>query len=79
MQNPNAEFAVMPITISNDDVDNVVVTTYSGAVARGVVVTDDGSPPPFRAEQVQVFAQPMEPTDDVHADWTEPHQRRLHL
>ncbi len=61
MQNPNAEFAVMPITISNEDVDNVVVTTYTGAVARGVVVTDDGSPPPFRPEQAQVFAQMMEP------------------
>jgi hypothetical protein len=61
MQNPNAEFAVMPITISNEDLDNVVVTTYTGAVARGVVLTDDGSPPPFRSEQVQLFAQPMEP------------------
>ncbi len=61
MQNPNAEFAVMPITVSNDDVDNVMVTTHVGAVARGVVVTDDGQPPSFRPSQVQLFAQPMEP------------------
>jgi hypothetical protein len=60
MQNPNAEFAVMPITVSNDDLENLVVTTYTGAIARGIVVTDDGSPPPFRPEQVQVFAQPLE-------------------
>lgn len=62
MQNPNAEFAVMPITISNEDIDNVIVTTYTGAVARGVVMTDDGSAPPFRAEQVRLFAQQMEMT-----------------
>jgi hypothetical protein len=61
MQNPNAEFAVLPVTVTNEDIDNVVITTYTGAVARGVVVTDDGSPPPFRPEQVQVFAAMFEP------------------
>ena len=61
MQNPNAEFAVMPITVSNDDIDNVIVTTNVGATARGVIVTDDGQAPPFRANQVQVFAQTIEP------------------
>jgi hypothetical protein len=62
MQNANAEFAVMPITVGNDDIDNLTVTTNVGATVRGVVMTDDGSAPPFRPEQVQVFAQPMEPT-----------------
>lgn len=62
MPNPSGEFAVMPITVSNDDIDNLVVTTHAGAIARGVVVTDDGSAPPFRASQVQIFAQMMEPT-----------------
>jgi hypothetical protein len=61
MQNPNAEFAVLPVTVTNEDIDNVIITTYTGAVARGVVVTDDGSPPPFRPEQVQVFAAMFEP------------------
>ena len=61
MQNPNAEFAVVPVTVSNDDIDGLVVTTHVGAVARGVVITDDGQPPPFRPEQVQVSAQPLEP------------------
>ena len=61
MQNPNAEFAVMPITVGNDDIDGLLVTTHVGAVARGMVVTDDGQPPPFKATQVQVFAQMVEP------------------
>jgi hypothetical protein len=61
MQNPNAEFAVMPITVSNDDIDNVIVTTHVGAVARGALVTDDGQAPAFRPDQVQVFAQTIEP------------------
>jgi len=61
MQNPNAEFAVMPITVGNDDIDNVIVTTNVGAIARGVIVTDDGQAPPFRANQVQLFAQTIEP------------------
>ena len=61
MQNPNAEFAVMPLTVGNDDIDGLLVTTHVGAIARGMVTTDDGQPPPFRAAQVQVFAQMMEP------------------
>lgn len=56
------EFAVVPITVGNDDIDNVIITTSVGAVARGVVVTDDGSSPPFRPNQVQLFAQPAELT-----------------
>ena len=50
----------MPLTVGNDDIDNLIVTTHVGAIARGVVVTDDGSPPPFRGEQVQIFPQPMD-------------------
>jgi hypothetical protein len=74
MQNPNAEFAVMPITVSNDDIDNVIVTTHAGATARGVVITDDGQPPPVRPDQVQIFAQMMEPT----AMFVQPGQNRMH-
>src|SRR5688500_4517620 len=61
MQNPNAEFAAMPVTVGNDDIDGLLVTTHVGTVARGMVVTDDGQPPPFTATQVQVFAQMVEP------------------
>ncbi len=62
MQSPTAEFATLPITIGSEDVDNVIVTTHTGAVARGVVLTDDGSAPSFRAEQVQLFPGMLEPT-----------------
>jgi hypothetical protein len=57
MPNGAEEFAVMAITVGNEDVDNVLVTTSLGATARGVVITDDGSAPTFRPDQVQVFAQ----------------------
>lgn len=62
MPGANDEFAVMPITVGNEDIDNVFITTSAGATARGVVLTDDGAAPPFRPEQVQVFASPMEPS-----------------
>ena len=61
MPSGTSEFVVMPITVGNEDIDNVIVTTHVGAVARGVIVTDDGAPPPFRPEQVQLFPQPTEP------------------
>lgn len=57
MINGTDEFAVMPITVGNDDIENVIVTTSLGATARGVVVTDDGMAPTFRPEQVQIFPQ----------------------
>ena len=62
MQNPNAEFASMPLTIGSDDLENVMVITHTGATARGVVITDDGSAPTFRPEQVSIFPTMLEPT-----------------
>jgi hypothetical protein len=62
MQSPTAEFAIMPITVGSDDLDNVMVITHVGATARGVVMTDDGSPPAFRPEQVSIFPSMLEPT-----------------
>lgn len=56
-----AEFASMPITVGNDDIDNVMVATSLGATARGVIVTDDGSAPAFKPSQVNVLANPAEP------------------
>ncbi|MGE3488976.1 MAG: carboxypeptidase regulatory-like domain-containing protein [Vicinamibacterales bacterium] len=61
----NQEFAVLPVTVGSDDIDNLLVTTSVGATAKGVIMTDDGSPPPFRADQVQLFAQPQEPAMNV--------------
>ncbi len=61
MPGGTSEFVVFPLTVGNEDIDNVIVTTHVGAVARGVIVIDDGTPPPFRPEQVQLFPQPTEP------------------
>ena len=60
MPNGAEEFAVVAVTVGNDDIDNLIVTTSLGATARGMVVTDDGSAPTFRPDQVQVFAQPID-------------------
>ena len=58
MPGANDEFATVPITVGSDDIDNLIVTTAVGATVRGVIVMDDGTPPPFRHDQVQVFAHP---------------------
>jgi hypothetical protein len=60
MPGVNSEFATLPVNVGNDDIDNLFVTTSAGATLNGVVVTDDGSVPPFRPDQVQIFAQPAE-------------------
>ena len=61
MPNANSEFATVKVTVGNDDIDNLIVTTSVGATARGVVLTDDGSVPTFRADQVSIFPSPAEP------------------
>lgn len=61
MPSATSEFATMKVTVGNDDIDNLIVTTSVGATARGVVMTDDGSVPTFRADQVNIFPQPAEP------------------
>lgn len=73
MGNATSEMASMPITVANEDIDNVILTTSPGAIARGVIVTEDGSAPPFRADQVSVFAAPAEPT----AMFVNPGQNRI--
>ena len=55
------EFAALPITVGSEDIENVIVSTAAGAVARGVVVTDTGEPPAFRPDQIQLFASTPEP------------------
>ena len=56
------EVAAMPITVGNEDIDNLIVVSAPTATARGVVMTEDGSAPTFRTDQVNVFAGPAEPT-----------------
>ena len=57
---PTDEFAVMPVTVGNEDIENLIVATSPGATIRGVVLTDDGTPPTFRPDQVQIFASPVD-------------------
>ena len=62
MPGANSEFAVMPVTVGNEDIDNLFVTTGVGATVTGVITTDDGSVPSFRADAVQIFAQQVDPS-----------------
>ena len=60
-----AEFAHMRIVVGQDDLNNVLLVTSRGAVARGVVVSDDGSELPFKPAQVMVMAQPIDPENTM--------------
>ena len=62
MPGPDQESAEMAITVGNDDIDNVMLVTSVGATARGIIQTDDGSPPPFRFDEVRIGASPIDPT-----------------
>lgn len=62
MPGANSEFASLSVTVGNEDIDNLIVSTATGATARGMIVTDDGSSPPFRHDQVQIFPQTLDPT-----------------
>jgi hypothetical protein len=78
MPTPDAEFANMRITVGADNLDNVLLVTSRGAIARGLVTTDEGTPPPMRPEQLTLFARPADPDammmapgdNKVHPDWT---------
>jgi hypothetical protein len=61
MPSATSEFANMKITVGSEDLDNLIVTTAAGSTRKGVVMTDDGSAPPFRADQVSIFPSPAEP------------------
>jgi hypothetical protein len=74
MPSASSEFAVMKITVGNDDIDNVIITTSVGATARGVVLTDDGSVPSFRPDQVSIFPGSVEPGGMVFGG---PNQNRI--
>jgi protocatechuate 3,4-dioxygenase beta subunit len=65
MPGQTGEFATMPITVGNEDIDGVLISTSLGATARGVIITDDATPPPFRFDQVQVFASSTEPGNQM--------------
>jgi hypothetical protein len=62
MPTATSEMAMMSVVVGNDDIDNLIVATAVGAVARGMVLTDDGSIPTFRPDQISIFPGPAEPT-----------------
>lgn len=61
MGTATSEMAALTVNVGNEDIDNLIVSTSVGAIARGVVVTDDGSAPTFRPDQVNIFPGPMDP------------------
>ena len=75
---PDAEFANVHVTVGSTDIDGVLVMTAPGAIARGVITTDEGTPPPVLPEQVSIFARPIDPepvpmfggNSGVKPDWT---------
>ena len=78
MPTTDAEFANLRVTVGADNLDNVLLVTSRGAIARGIVTTDEGTAPPMRPEQVSLFARMTEPDTmmmmpgeaKVHPDWT---------
>jgi hypothetical protein len=76
-QGRDAEFASLRVTVGTADIDGLLLTTAPGAIARGVVTTDEGVPPPLQPEQLTLIGRPLDPTpmpmfgnSTVSADWT---------
>lgn len=61
MPSANSEFANMKVAVGNDDLDNLIITTSAGSTVKGMVMTDDGSMPSFRPDQVSIIPSPAEP------------------
>jgi hypothetical protein len=74
----DAEVARVEVQVNGEDVRDVFVVTGRAGIIRGRIVSDDGSPLPFRPGQLRLFAQPSDPTRPmmgmrppiVHDDWT---------
>lgn len=74
----NTEVARLDVQIDGEDVRDLLVVTGRSGIIRGRVVSDDGSPLPFRPGQLRIFAQPRDPSrpmmgmrpTTVRDDWT---------
>jgi hypothetical protein len=74
----DAEFANMRLTVGTADIDGLLLTTAPGAVARGIITTDEGVAPPLQPEQVSLIARSLNPepfmgpgaNSIVNPDWT---------
>jgi len=65
------------LTVTGADLDDVVLTHRVGSTVTGVVLTEDGNPPPFPTSGVRVFIEspggkvlPTVWVTDVARDWT---------
>ncbi len=58
---PVGEVGKIDVRVDGEDVRDVFITTGTGGTIRGRVVSDDGSPLPFKAAQIRMFGQPREP------------------
>jgi hypothetical protein len=75
---PDSEFGQARVTVGAEDVDSVLIVTGRGAIARGTVLTDENTAPPFRPQLLSLFARPVEPDSmpaggfdgRVSDDWT---------
>ena len=65
MMNPMAsEVGQARVTVAGEDVDGVMLVMSRGAVARGVVTSDEGTALPIRGDQIRIFAQQTDPNPD---------------
>jgi Carboxypeptidase regulatory-like domain len=75
---PNVEFGQAKITLAGEDIDNLTVVTSRGAVARGIITTDENEPLPVRTQLVRILATSVDPmqmtlggaSPTINDDWT---------
>ena len=54
--------ARLDVPINGDDVGDVLIVTGRPGMIRGRVISDDGTPLPFKPSQLRLFAQAVDPT-----------------
>jgi hypothetical protein len=77
---PRQEIGQVRLTVGNEDVDNLMIVMAAGALARGSITTDEGTPLPVAPQRVRLFASSADPMPDftasgpsmpiVNDDWT---------
>jgi hypothetical protein len=75
---PLQEVAQGQLTVANEDIDNIVLVLSYGAIARGTVTTDEGTPLPLTPQMVRIMATPADPSPasmvgpppNINDDWT---------
>jgi hypothetical protein len=77
--NENTEVGRVDVRVDGEDVSDVFIVTGRGGIVRGRIVTEEGTPPPFKPGQVRLFLAPGDPTrttgfgfrpPTVKDDWT---------